>query len=274
MQILWAEQTRVLCVIAHPDDEIAFAATVYKITQELHGSVDVLIITNGESGYKYSTLAEPIYCLKLTEEKIGREFLPFIRKREALNAGKIIGVHNYYFLDQPDPGYTQNIQEVFSGVWNVELIKEVIASYIAKENYDFIFTLLPDPETHGHHKAATLLALEVINSLDPCKRPVILAAGLPDKNNMAKTFLELPEYPLTKMQESSPVFSFNKRKPLGYLGRLNYQIVVNWFIAEHKSQGTTQLLMDKGDNEFFYYFMINADAGTSAAKKLFDQLAK
>ena len=64
---------KVLIVIAHPDDETGFAATVYKITHEMKGTVDLLLVTNGEGGYKYSTLAEPIYGLELTDEKIGRE---------------------------------------------------------------------------------------------------------------------------------------------------------------------------------------------------------
>src|ERR1051326_1544551 len=41
---------KVLIVIAHPDDESAFSATVYKITHELKGTVDLLMVTNGEGG--------------------------------------------------------------------------------------------------------------------------------------------------------------------------------------------------------------------------------
>ncbi|WP_394776582.1 hypothetical protein, partial [Flavobacterium sp.] len=36
---------RVLIVTAHPDDESGFAATVYKITHELKGVVDLAVIT-------------------------------------------------------------------------------------------------------------------------------------------------------------------------------------------------------------------------------------
>jgi len=58
---------KVLIVTAHPDDDALFSATVYKITHNLGGKVDLCLITNGEGGYKYSTLAEPIYRLELTE---------------------------------------------------------------------------------------------------------------------------------------------------------------------------------------------------------------
>ena len=50
---------RILLVVAHPDDEYFFAATVYRIAVKLHGTVDELVTTNGEGGYRHSTLAEP-----------------------------------------------------------------------------------------------------------------------------------------------------------------------------------------------------------------------
>src|SRR5689334_16749139 len=93
---------KVLVVTAHPDDETAMAATIYKITHELNGLVDQCVITNGEGGYKYSTLAEAYYGLELTDEKVGRENLPRIRKQELINAGKIISTNNIFFLDQKD----------------------------------------------------------------------------------------------------------------------------------------------------------------------------
>lgn len=266
-----SDEIKVLCVIAHPDDEVSFAGTIYKITQDLKGVVDVMIITNGEGGYKYSTLAEPIYCLKLTDEKIGRHNLPFIRKRETLNAGKILGVHNYFFLDQSDFRYTLDIQEVFRGIWNIPLIKEILDKRLSEGNYDFVFTLLPHEGTHGHHKAATLLALEAINNIESAQRPIILAADTPN-DSPPKPFSELPGSPLTKMKVETPLFSFNKLQAMGYEGKLNYQIIVNWAIAEHKSQGTVQLLMNKGEAENFYYFSLNGEDGLSITKKLFDAL--
>lgn len=265
------DEVKILCVIAHPDDEVSFAGTIYKITEGLKGIVDILIITNGEAGYKYATLSEPIYCLKLTEEKIGRRYLPFIRKKETLNAGKILGVHNYFFLDQKDFRYTLDAQEVFQGIWDISLIKTVLEKHLKEGNYNFVFTLLPHEGTHGHHKAATILALEAIKNIHADQRPTILAVDTP-KDTPPIVFSELPGFPLTKMKESKPLFSFNKLQPLGFEGKLNYQIVVNWAIAEHKSQGTVQLLMNKGKEENFYYFDLNGEDGMSKTKKLFDSL--
>jgi len=49
---------RVLLVVAHPDDEYEVASTVYRISKELFGTVAQVIITDGEAGYRYSSLAE------------------------------------------------------------------------------------------------------------------------------------------------------------------------------------------------------------------------
>jgi hypothetical protein len=50
---------RVLLVVAHPDDEYEVAGTVYRTSKELLGTVDQVIITDGEAGYRYSSLAAP-----------------------------------------------------------------------------------------------------------------------------------------------------------------------------------------------------------------------
>src|SRR6204780_155658 len=68
-------------IVAHPDDEFTFAATAYRIARELGGTVDQVVISNGEAGYRYSLLAEQIYGLGLTDEKIGGANLPEIRKK-------------------------------------------------------------------------------------------------------------------------------------------------------------------------------------------------
>ncbi|NRA37117.1 MAG: PIG-L family deacetylase, partial [Planctomycetes bacterium] len=74
-----------LCIVAHPDDEAAFAATLYKANTFLDGVADLVMITNGEGGFKYSSLGESIYGYELTEEKIGRKHLPKIRAQECVN---------------------------------------------------------------------------------------------------------------------------------------------------------------------------------------------
>ncbi|MEW6736272.1 MAG: hypothetical protein AB1489_33575, partial [Acidobacteriota bacterium] len=77
-----SDEVKVLIITAHPDDESTFAVTIYKITHEMKGKADIAIITNGEGGFKYSTFAEQVYTAELTDEKVGREYLPTIRKHE------------------------------------------------------------------------------------------------------------------------------------------------------------------------------------------------
>lgn len=265
----------VLVVIAHPDDETSCAATVYKITHELKGKVDLALITNGEGGYKYSTLAEDYYHLELTDEKIGRENLPRIRKAELMNAGKIIGIRNYFFLDQWDRKYTTDERDPLDTAWDVPLVKKRLNEIMTKEKYDFVFCLLPVAETHGHHKAATMLALETINNLAKEKRPIILGITDSEKNDTAKTvFTQLKNYSLTEVNKSVPPFVLDRTTKFGYKNSLDYKIIVNWEIAEHKSQGTMQLGMNRGDLENFWYFKINDESGIERTKKLFEELKK
>lgn len=263
-------EVKILCIVAHPDDEVAFAATIYKVTHDLKGSVDVTTITNGEGGYRYSTLAEPIYCLNLTDETIGKTYLPNIRKEETLRAAKILGVRRYHFLDQKDTGFTENLDQGFLCVWNLPWVKEFLLRRLKEGEYDFVFTLLPHASTHAHHKAATLLALQAVSELDSVVKPIILAVDTPV--NEPRSFSELPGYPLTKIREGIPLFKFHKLQPLGYQGKLNYQVIVNWVIAEHKSQGALQLLMNKGSTENFYFFNLNSENAIDKTRQFFGSL--
>lgn len=263
----------VLIVIAHPDDETNCAATIYKITHELKGAADIALITNGEGGYKYSTLAEDYYQLALTEEKTGRENLPRIRKTELMNAGKIIGIRNYFFLDQWDRKYTTDERDPLDTAWDVALVKKRLNEIMVNGKYDFVFCSLPVPETHGHHKAATMLALETVNQLPEKQRPIILGVSVSDKKDTVKTgYTQLKNYTMTAVNKKIPPFILDRTTKFGYKNTLDYKIIVNWEIAEHKSQGTMQLLMNEGDYENFWYFNVNDEAGIEKTRKLFEAL--
>jgi len=268
------QQVKALIVIAHPDDETTFAATVYKITHDLGGRVDLALITNGEGGFKYSTLAEPIYGVELTDENVGREYLPTIRKTELMNAGKIIGIRKFFFLDQQDNTYTLNVDSVLKYVWDVPAIKHRLHTIITDGAYDYIFTLLPTEDTHGHHKGATIMALETVSEMKKGERPVVLAGSVSARNDTARrSFRGLPGYPLTAISSGAPSFTFDRTSKFGYRDQLDYRIVVNWEIAEHKSQGTMQMLMNLGELENFWYFDLNDRADMSAVERLFTTLA-
>ncbi len=265
---------KVLVVTAHPDDETGMAAVIYKVTHELNGTVDQCVITNGEGGYKYSTLAEAYYNLELTNEKVGRENLPRIRKQELVNAGKIIGMNNIYFMDQKDAHYGLDEREPLDTTWNVNWVTTRLKEIMSNTKYDYVFCLLPVPETHAHHKAATMLALRTVQQLPVSQRPIVLGVtGSSLKDTITVQFEQLKNYTETKVEKGA-VYSFDKSAPFGYKNKLSYKIVVNWEIAEHKSQGTMQLAMNYGDLENYWYFAINPTEGKEKCKAFFEQLKK
>jgi LmbE family N-acetylglucosaminyl deacetylase len=266
---------RVLIVTAHPDDETAFAGSVYKITHDMHGRVDYALITNGEGGYKYSTLAEAYYGLELTDEKVGREYLPTIRKQELMNAGKILGVRNYYFFDQKDHRYTINPHEALDSIWDVPLIQQRLHDILIVGQYDYIFCLLPTDSTHGHHKGATIMALTAVSKLpDGVKRPVVLGVEDSRKSDtILKHYNGLADYPITIPNKTAPIFHFDRSVKFGYHDVLSYKMIVNWEIAEHKSQGTMQMDLNGADLENFYFFALNDVAKIEKTRAFFAELA-
>lgn len=269
------DSPRVLIVVAHPDDDAMFAGTVYKITHTLGGAVDLALVTDGSGGFRYAQLAVPIYGLDLTDERVARTHLPAIRKRELMAGGAIVGVRNYFFLDEYDDAYTENVDTVLRYQWDAERVRSRLAEVMARGAYDFVFVHLPVVAFHAHHKAATILVLEAVGRLPMGARPIVLGAfvGATPDDTLHAGFREHPGYPITLVRADIKPFSFDLREPIDPQGRLDYRIVVNWVIAEHKSQGTMQLLMNQFAVERFWYFAANADGGLEAASQLFARLA-
>jgi LmbE family N-acetylglucosaminyl deacetylase len=262
---------RVLLVVAHPDDEYNFAATVYRISKELNGVVDQVVITNGEGGFRYSQLAEHFYNEDLTNEALGRARLPEIRKRETLAAGKVLGIRHHHFLNQKDSRFTLDPAEAFR-VWNVEGVTREITGLIERERYDFVFTMLPTADTHGHHQAATLIAQKAAEHAAAAVRPVVLTADPALAAQPVRAFAALPGRPETEPLAGAQVFRFNRTARFGFNQSLSYQIIVNWMIAEHKSQGLFQSECNRLDEERFWLFAQNPANALERTVKLFDQL--
>jgi N-acetylglucosamine malate deacetylase 2 len=263
---------RVLIVVAHPDDESCFSATVYEITHNIGGSVDQLIVTNGEGGYRYSLLAEGYYHEPLTTEAVGRAMLPDIRKREVLEAGDILGITAHYFLDQRDVRYTLDIDEVLTQHWNAPLVLEEVKHRLEVGKYDFIFTLFPSADTHGGHKAATITALNAVAALQGDK-PVVL--GCQDADSKSTTPLDWTgfrsaQHPYTVGTQR---FTVDRDVTFGYNNVMNYQIIANWVIAAQKSQGAFQMGVDQVDKEQFAILSPAAPSDTTKADQLFHSLS-
>ncbi len=262
---------RVLIVTAHPDDEALFAGSVYRLSNELDARVDLAVVTDGAGGFRYSILAEKIYGLNLTDPAVAKEYLPGIRKKELIAGGKFIGLRNYYFFDQPDTGYTLNPDSILSDVWDAGAVETWLVSLINRNQYDFVFVHLPRAETHGHHKSASILALEAARRADI--PPVVLGAWISSKSDSTtSTFSSLDGYPITQVQTPAAAYHFDRTTPFGHDDRLNYQIVANWLIAEHKTQGTMQLFMGYGDVEDFWIFESNPEDAVSRTESLFKKI--
>ena len=262
---------RVLIVVAHPDDESCFSATVYEITHNLGGQVDQLVVTNGEGGFRYSLLAEPYYGVSLTTETVGRAALPDIRKLELLGAGKILGISKHFFLDEPDARYTQDVQEVLSQHWHSDVVLAAIKRRLEAGHYDFVFTLFPTADTHGGHKAATFIALQAVAAL-PGKHPVVLGcqdSSAKDTEPLDWTGFQSDTY---RFAVAPGRYSVDRNYKFGFNNLLSYQIIANWVIAEHKSQGAFQTDINRFDKEDFAILDSLKPEATAQVQDLFRHL--
>jgi LmbE family N-acetylglucosaminyl deacetylase len=261
----------VLAVIAHPDDETTFAATLYAITHLADGACDVLLVTNGEGGFKYASPAEPLYGLELTREEVGRAHLPAIRRDEMLAGCRLMGVREVRFLGERDHRYTTDEREVLApdaGVWDLARVRAALAAQLDGGDYDLVLTLLPTEGTHGHHKAATILALQAVAALPAAERPAVLGATVLEEGESFDWPAQgLAGWPVTRARADAPELAFDRLATFGYQERLDWRVIVNWVIAEHKSQGTMQLAMGRGAREAFVLFDVSppgADAHCAA----------
>ncbi|MBI2794014.1 MAG: PIG-L family deacetylase [Ignavibacteria bacterium] len=268
----------VLIVAAHPADEGACAAMIYRITKELGGSADLVVITNGENGYKYSTLAENVYGKPLTTADTSRKYLPEIRKKELLAAVKWIGIRNVYFLDQTDSKLTLDADGVLNTVWNVSEIQRRLEDRMTSQQYDFILTMLPLPETHSNQKAASIVVLQTFEKLVKERRfpgkevPAILGMtnGGPES---LKLFRELKSYPITAIDTAAQVFVFDRTQSFGYDNKLDYTVIARWHAAEYKSQGALQNV-DVPKAERYMLFKVNRGSARGRAKWLFNRVQR
>ena len=263
---------RMLIVVAHPDDESCFAATVYQVTHDLGGTVEQLVITNGEGGYRYSLLAESYYGVKLTDEAVGRAELPDIRKQELLNSGRIMGVSRHYFLDEPDKQYTQDVDEVLTQHWNDGAVEPTVLHRLENGHYDFVLALFPTPDTHGAHKAATLTAISAVQKMK-AEHPVVL--GCQDSSSQQQTQPDWTGYksPAHPFTVGTGRYTVDRTTKFGFRNALDYSIIVNWVIAEHKSQGLFQMGMGKFDRENFAVLESGAKDAEGKTSQLFRLLA-
>lgn len=262
-------EPKILLVTAHPDDDAIYSATVFKTSYLLGGQVDLAVVTNGEGGYTYSTLGNYIYGKKLDKEEVGREYLPGIRKKEVMAGGNIVGIRNYYFFDQVDDEYSLDVARPLQS-WDVAFVKNKFKQIIRREDYDFIFTMMPVAETHAHHKASAVLALQAVSELDSSERPIVLSTTILQDKADSTTYTQLEGYPVTKINREVPPFHFDRTQTFGHNNQLNYNMIANWVIAEHKSQGTMQRFMNGVSVEEYWYYALNPEEGAPKVRRFFE----
>lgn len=269
---------RVLAVVAHPDDDVAFAGVMYKNATHLGGLADVCVLTNGEGGFKYATLAEPIYGLELTDEAVGRRELPAIRRAEMVAGAAVMNVRRVLFLHQQDHRYTTDELEILgedADVWDVDGVRETLAWILREGRYDVLLTFFPNEGTHGHHKSAALLALQAVASLPAEERPITLGARFVRDGDRRALPEGLPGWPIAEPLAGAPTFDFDRGQGFGHQQRLNYHIIAHWAIAAHRSQGTMQLFMGRGvDVENYVLFAGNDREAVATAAAWFERLAE
>lgn len=272
------EALNILVVTAHPDDETLMAGTIYKLAHTLGANVDLALVTDGSGGFHYAMIGEAYYGVEIDTEEAARENLPPIRKEELRGSARVLGIRDLFFLDQFDHEYTTDVDTVLGHVWNVEAARDSLTAILRRVPYDYVLGLLPTPETHGHHKGATILALEAVRALPASARPVVLgvdfadAEALPAPDAPPYLFTGLDGYPITRVAPASPVFRFDRLQPMEEDGVVNYQFIVNWALAEHKSQGDLLDYFSRGDYEFYWFFAANDPERLDDARALFARL--
>jgi hypothetical protein len=93
------------------------------------------------------------------------------------------------------------------------------------------------------------------------ERPLIFGAEPGGRDEVDLTFSGLPDEPLTRTLRATPALVFDRETAFGYRESLNYQIVANWLIAEHKSQGLFQ--KDYGQHRFEQFWLFAASGETA-----------
>jgi LmbE family N-acetylglucosaminyl deacetylase len=252
-----------LLVVAHPDDESECAAILYRITHELGGAVDQVVVTNGEAGTQFSAPAQAYYGLSFGQEPAGRKRLARLRRKEALRAAQILGIRHNYFFEQKDTGFTFDPLDGFHA-WNIDLVQSELLGLLKRERYDLVLVLLPSADTHGHHQTVAQITLETVANLEPGDRPAVLGTRtVTSEMEHPESFSELEGFPLTRTTSSQPAWTFDRRTPLKCHRALDYSVVVNWVIAEHKSQGIFQMEYSRRTQEHFWLFEAGGPSGAA-----------
>jgi hypothetical protein len=116
------------------------------------------------------------------------------------------------------------------------------------------------------------MALAAVAAMPANRRPVFLATNSYKKGETPPNYTGRDDFPLARARPVDPPLEFDLTMPFGYQDKLDYRIVANWVIAEHKSQGVMQTYMNGFDTERFFLFAIDDDAAVAKTKAFFARL--
>jgi N-acetylglucosamine malate deacetylase 2 len=125
--------------------------------------------------------------------------------------------------------------------------------------------------THGQHKAATILALEALEQIPESRRPAVFGALASPKDT--GSYATLSGHPITAATSPKPQFHCDRDVHFGFHNALSYQIVVDWVIAEHKSQGLFQTTIGQDRFENFWVFTASGGPAVKMASALFAEIS-
>lgn len=271
------DRPRVLIVVAHPDDELVSSGAIYAHGARHGGAVDVLTITDGQGGFKYASFAEALHGVELTREEIGRRELPDIRREEQRRALELLGARMLARLGQPDHRYSQDRMEVLdeaAGVWDLSAVRAHLDRRLNEGAYDFVITLPPTRTTHGHHQAATVLALEAVARIPEARRPVAMCCQV--EGHIGGGVGEAPDLidgePLVKLRAGVGPWSLDRNRPFGHRDRLTLKSMASVAVAQHLSQGTMLSYIGTGDIEEYWMFDVSPVGAAARAERWFTSL--
>jgi hypothetical protein len=145
-----------------------------------------------------------------------------------------------------------------------------------------MLVILPNVDSSDHHTASGLLALEAIDRLQQVKSVDIIIPTIIGGSEFVLT--QPPTYPANRLADvlTNVEFRFNIRWKVSNSSIVDYQTVLFWMAAEHKSQGSliNEILSEYDHdriNEQYFYFAINERYGDNTrllmVQNLFTQLA-
>ncbi|MEL6712450.1 MAG: hypothetical protein AAFP86_01670, partial [Planctomycetota bacterium] len=140
--------------------------------------------------------------------------------------------------------------------------------------YDLIVTLSPTDRTHGHHQAATLLAVEAAARVEDGNVPVVLCCEVhaADDEGIGAPPAVLEDALLARLADDVGPFVVDRTRPFGHADKMNLKSICAVAVAQHLSQGTMLNYIGRGDLEEYWVFRVSPDDAAERCADFFERL--